>query len=194
MQTLLAPPKMRRKKQAALQLELNSRFGMGCIILPEPSKVYRMHTRVRPFRSPLPLFISRSGIIAINPSQDVVLFDGQCNFCRRQIDNLRRFDGKDRLRFLSLHDPSVADLYPDLSFAQLMDQMWVVSPSGEKFGGADAFRYLSKRLPLLWPIMPLLHLPFCMPLWRYLYKQIAKRRYKIAGRNCDEGGTCTLHQ
>jgi len=149
---------------------------------------------VRQFRCALSVFISRSGITAINPSQDVVLFDGQCNFCRRQIDNLRRFDGKDRLRFLSLHDPSVAELYSDLSFEQLMDQMWVVSPTGEKFGGADAIRYLSKRLPLLWAIMPMLHLPFSMPLWRYLYKQIAKRRYKIAGRNCDEGGTCTLHQ
>jgi hypothetical protein len=27
-----------------------------------------------------------------------------------------------------------------------MDQMWVVSPSGEKFGGADAIRYLVETI------------------------------------------------
>ena len=51
--------------------------------------------------------------------QDVVLYDGHCRFCTRQIETLRRLDGKNRLRFLSLHDPSVATDYPDLSFDQL---------------------------------------------------------------------------
>lgn len=127
-------------------------------------------------------------------ASDVVLYDGQCNFCRRQIAHLRRFDGKDRLRFISLHDPSVAIDYPDLSYEMLMEQMWVVSRDGKRYGGADALRYLSRRLPLLWPIAPVLHIPFTMPIWRWLYRQVAKQRYRIAGKNCDEGGTCSLHR
>jgi hypothetical protein len=39
---------------------------------------------------------------------------------------------------------------------------------------------------------PVMHLPFSMPLWRYLYKALANRRYRLAGKNCD-GGTCELH-
>jgi predicted DCC family thiol-disulfide oxidoreductase YuxK len=93
-----------------------------------------------------------------------------------------------------LHDPSVAVDYPDLSYEMLMEQMWVVAPDSRRFGGADALRYLSRRLPLLWPIAPVLHIPFSMPLWRWLYRQIAKRRYRIAGKNCDEGGSCSLHR
>ena len=127
-------------------------------------------------------------------AQIVVLYDGQCNFCTSQVKNLERLDGKCRLRLISLHDPVVARDYPDLSFQQLMDQMWVVAYDGRKFGGADAIRYLSRHLPMLWPLAPLMHIPGSMPIWRYLYRQIAKRRYKIAGRNCDEGGTCSLHQ
>ncbi|AMV33433.1 hypothetical protein VN12_15005 [Pirellula sp. SH-Sr6A] len=138
--------------------------------------------------------LSSIGTTKALPASDVVLFDGQCNFCRRQTDHLRRFDGKNRLRFVSLHDPCVAVDYPDLTHEMLMEQMWVVAPDGRRFGGADALRYLSRRLPLLWPIAPILHLPFSMPVWRWLYRQIAKRRYRIAGKNCDEGGTCSLHR
>jgi predicted DCC family thiol-disulfide oxidoreductase YuxK len=123
----------------------------------------------------------------------VVLFDGQCNFCRSQIDILRRLDGKHRLDFVSLHDPTVTERFPDLSFEQLMDQMWIVSPEGDRFGGAYAVRYLTRKLPILWPIAPLMFIPGSMKLWQFLYKQIAKHRYRIAGRNCGNTGTCSLH-
>jgi predicted DCC family thiol-disulfide oxidoreductase YuxK len=124
----------------------------------------------------------------------IVLYDGQCNFCRSQIERLGKFDGGHRLQFVSLHEPQVKADYPDLSFEQLMEQMWIVSPEGKRYGGADGLRYLSRQLPRLWFLMPLMHIPGSMPVWRFLYRQIAKRRYKIAGRNCDEGGTCSLHR
>ncbi len=124
--------------------------------------------------------------------QDVVLYDGQCNFCKSQIEHLRRLDGKDRLRFVSLHDPEVASLYPDLSHEQLMSQMWVISPDGNRHGGAYALRYLTRRLPILWPLMPWMHFPGSMPLWSWLYAAVAKRRYKIAGRDCTDQ-SCAIH-
>jgi predicted DCC family thiol-disulfide oxidoreductase YuxK len=123
---------------------------------------------------------------------DVVLYDGECRFCCSQINILRRLDGKKRLRFVSLHEPEVQENYPDLSREQLMEQMWIVSPDGQKFGGADAVRYLSRRLPMLYPFAPLLHLPFTMPLWRWMYRLVAKYRYRIAGKNCDNG-SCSIH-
>ncbi len=132
-----------------------------------------------------------------SPSAPVVIWDGKCNFCRAQVERLRRFDAGNRLTYLSLHDPRVAERYPDLTFDQLMQQMWVVTPGyqkpgQQKFGGADAVRFLSRYLPRLWWLAPAMHLPFAMPLWRWLYKVIANRRYRIAGENCD-GGTCQLH-
>ncbi len=122
----------------------------------------------------------------------VVIWDGKCNFCRSQVERLSRFDGNGRLSYLSLHDARVAERYPQLSYDQLMEQMWVVTPDGKQFGGADAVRFLSRYLPRLWWLAPVMHLPLTMPLWRYLYRLVAQRRYKIAGENC-EGGTCHLH-
>jgi predicted DCC family thiol-disulfide oxidoreductase YuxK len=124
--------------------------------------------------------------------QDVVLFDGQCNFCRQQISHLRRLDGRNRLRYVSLHDPWVAKTFPDLSYEQLMEQMWVIAPDGARYGGAGALKYLSRRLPILWPLAPALHFPGTLPLWNWLYRQVAKRRYRIAGRQCEDG-SCSLH-
>ena len=124
-------------------------------------------------------------------TSDIVIWDGECNFCRSQVERLHRLDSG-RLAYLSLHDWRVAELCPDLTHEQLMEQMWVVTADNRKYGGADAARYLSRQLPKLWWLLPLLHLPFTMPLWRWIYAKIAARRYRISGRNCDSGA-CKLH-
>jgi predicted DCC family thiol-disulfide oxidoreductase YuxK len=124
--------------------------------------------------------------------KSVVLYDGQCNFCLGQIANLRRIDIFKSLDFISLHDPQVTASYPDLTFEQLMREMWVVAPSQKRYSGAYALRYLTRILPLLWPLAPAMHFPGLMPLWSWLYREVAKRRYRIAGRDCTQG-TCSIH-
>ena len=126
-------------------------------------------------------------------SYDVVIYDGQCRFCRGQVRNLRRLDRTGRLRYLSLHDARVAQWYPDLSHDDLMSQMYVVAPDGSRYGGSEAVKRLSRRLPLLWPAMPILHLPGTAGLWRWGYHQIAKRRYAIAGKTNDCADSCAVH-
>jgi len=125
-----------------------------------------------------------------HPARDTVLYDGHCRFCRRQIAILERLDPTGRLAFTSLHDPSVARDFPEIPPESLEQQMYVVDRRGNARGGADAVRYLSRRLVLLWPLAVLLHLPGTMPLWERLYAFVARRRMLIAG-SCDDG-TCRL--
>lgn len=125
------------------------------------------------------------------PRRDTVLYDGQCRFCRGQIALLRRLDHAGRLEFTSLHDPHVATAFPELSRKDLLDEMVLIDTRGRTWRGAAAVRYLSRRLPVLWPIALPLHLPGSMPLWNSLYRLVARNRYRIAGR-CDDG-TCRLH-
>jgi predicted DCC family thiol-disulfide oxidoreductase YuxK len=94
------------------------------------------------------------------------------------------------IAFTSLHDPAVARDYPEISLEDLHRQMYVVDPRGLARGGADAVRYLSRRLVLLWPLALLLHVPGTMPIWQRLYAFVARHRLKIAG-SCDDG-TCRL--
>ncbi|MCA9167661.1 MAG: DUF393 domain-containing protein [Planctomycetales bacterium] len=127
------------------------------------------------------------------PGADVVIFDGQCRFCRRQAERLAKWDSRRQLAFISLHDPRVAERYPDLTHDQLMDEMYVVDRAGTRWHGAGAFRYLTRQLPALWVLAPLMHIPGSLPLWQWGYRQVAKRRY-LAGKldECTDG-SCAVH-
>jgi predicted DCC family thiol-disulfide oxidoreductase YuxK len=133
--------------------------------------------------------------LAEHPEADVVLFDGHCKFCIGQVKRLAWLDGRGRLAFVSLHDPIVAERWPDLTHDMLMEQMYVVDGEGRRHGGAAAFRYLSRRLPKLWVLAPLMHIPFSLPLWQFLYRQVAKRRYQLMGKTTDacDGDACSVH-
>ena len=132
---------------------------------------------------------------AERPEADIVIYDGDCRFCTGQVENLARWDSRGRLAFLSLHDPEVAKRYPDLTYDRLMAEMVVVDQQGNRYGGAAAFRYLTTRLPRLYWLAPLMHIPFTLPLWQWGYRQVAKRRYKIAGKTGEacEGEACKVH-
>jgi len=133
----------------------------------------------------------RRPLAAAEPRRDVVVFDGMCRFCQGQMRLLQWADVTGRLGFVSLHDEQARQLLPEMSEAELMKEMVVVDGEGRRHRGAAAVRYLFRRLPLLWPGAPLLHLPGTMPIWSRLYEDVARRRYQIAGVSC-EGGACEL--
>jgi len=129
-------------------------------------------------------------VTASRPPLDTVIYDGRCRFCRSQVALLRRADLCGRLRMVSLHDPEVAREFPELSAADLQSRMYVVDTAGRARGGVEAVRYLSRRLPLLWPLAVPLHVPGSLPIWERLSRFIARQRSRIAG-SCEEG-TCRL--
>lgn len=118
---------------------------------------------------------------------DVVVFDGRCRFCQGQMRILQWADVTGRLSFLSLHDEQARVLLPGSSHDELMRAMVVVDRGGLRHTGAHAVRHLFRRLPLLWPGAPLVHLPGSLPLWTWLYEAVARRRYALAGENCETG-------
>jgi predicted DCC family thiol-disulfide oxidoreductase YuxK len=132
--------------------------------------------------------------IADRPHGHVVIFDGHCKFCQGQVARLARFDSRGVLAFLSLHDPEVPLRYPDLSHDQLMEQMYVVDSQGRRHAGAEAFRFLTRKLPWLWPLAPFLHIPGSLPVWQWAYRQVARRRYRWGKtRDTCDGDACEMH-
>ncbi|HEX4132060.1 MAG TPA: DUF393 domain-containing protein [Pirellulales bacterium] len=127
------------------------------------------------------------------PTADVVIYDGHCRVCRGSMERLARLDRGRRLVFVSLHDPEVTRRWPDLRHDDLMQNIVVVDRRGQRHWGAAAFRYLSRRLPRLYWLAPLLHIPFSLPLWQRLYQMFARRRY-LFGRaaTCDDG-SCRIN-
>jgi predicted DCC family thiol-disulfide oxidoreductase YuxK len=130
---------------------------------------------------------------AERPYADVVIYDGDCRMCTAQIRSLRWWDCQGKLSYLSLHDPEVARRYPDLTHDMLMAQMYVVDRQGNRHGGAAAIRYLSRRLRRLWWLAPLMYIPGSLPLWQWLYSQVAKRRYRFGKIEACDNNACSLH-
>lgn len=127
------------------------------------------------------------------PAADVVIFDGHCRICTGGVEMLARFDWGGKLAYLSLQDPQVFERWPDLTHEKLMEEMVVIDPRGKRRGGARAFRYLTRRLPLLWIIAPLMHIPFSMRMWSWIYRHIARSRYRFGKVDGCENGTCKVH-
>jgi predicted DCC family thiol-disulfide oxidoreductase YuxK len=127
------------------------------------------------------------------PDADVVIYDGHCRICTAQIRKLAWWDCQGKLSYLSLHDPAVQERYPDLTHEMLMEQMYVVDRHGNRHGGAASIRYLSRRLRRLWWLAPLLHIPGSLPLWNWMYRQIANRRYKFGKLDDCDDGACQIH-
>ena len=142
--------------------------------------------RQDPTISPLPTLHDR-------PDADVVIYDGACRFCTSQVERIAHWDGAGRLAFVSLHNSEVVRRYPDLTPEQLMEQVYVFDQLGNRYGGAAAFRYLSRRLPRLWYLAPLLHIPFSLPLWQWAYAKIARRRYTLKGSGSCDDQACKMH-
>ena len=127
------------------------------------------------------------------PHAAVLIFDGHCQFCQAQVRRIAGWDHRHRLAFLSLHDPEVYERYPDLSHETLMQAMVIVDPQGRRHVGAAAARYLSQVIPRMWPLAPLLHLPGSLPLWQWMYRQVAERRYRWNQAEACADGSCSVH-
>ena len=125
------------------------------------------------------------------PESDVVIYDGNCSICRSQSQRLARLDGRDRLSFISLHDSDVTLRWPDLTREALMQEVCVIDRNGSRHRGAAALKYLSRRLPALWWLAPLMHLPFAMPILKRAYAWFAQRRYRFSASDC-ESDACEL--
>lgn len=127
-------------------------------------------------------------------AKDVVIYDGHCRLCSAQMRRLASLDWTGKLAYLSLHDPAVTIDYPDLKHDDLMREMVVVDCQGNRHPGANAVRYLSRRLPALWIMAPLLHIPGSLPLWRGVYRFIATHRYLLGNVEACDSDSCRLHR
>lgn len=127
------------------------------------------------------------------PDADVIIFDGACGFCQKQVSRLFEWDGRGRIAFLSIGDPEVKRRWPELSEETLMKNMHVIDRFGGVHVGAKAFRYLSRRLPRLWPLAALMHIPLSGPMWNMGYRWFARRRYRLSQLADCPNGKCDIH-
>ena len=138
--------------------------------------------------------LSLPGKLERPDAEFTVIYDGQCTFCKRQMRRLSRWDTQGRIAYRSLHDEAVYREWPQLSKDRLMKAMCLIDPAGNFHWGPEVFRYLSRKLPRMWWLAAIMHIPLTRGLQHWVYGWVARNRYRISGLEC-EGGTCDIrHQ
>ena len=120
-----------------------------------------------------------------------LVYDGFCPLCIRTMTQLDELDGARRLRYVDLERETdrARALLPGVSIEDMRQAMAVVTPTGVGLRGFFAFREISRRLPVLWPLVPLMYAPGSAWVGTRVYAWVAANR---ARRLCD-GDACAVH-
>ncbi len=89
----------------------------------------------------------------------IVLYDGACPVCRREISFYMRRAGADRIDWRDVSLPDPAALPAGLSCEQVLQRFHVISPSGKVQSGGAAFAELWTALPAFRALGHLFKLP-----------------------------------
>ena len=121
-----------------------------------------------------------------NQSQNYLIYDGECVFCRNSVQALKRLDTKklftivpyQKIKNLNLTLPS------NLQFDR---EIHLYTKTGEILKGAHAIIYILKTTSFKW-LGLLLGLPFLFPFTREVYYAFASNRYLFnpcTGKECE---------
>ena len=102
-----------------------------------------------------------------------VFYDGDCGLCQRTVRVLQRLDTLKQLEWVDFRRTLVA-----IDTARLEHEM-AATAGGRTFFGFSAYRALSWKLPVLWPLLPLMYLPGARLIGDAVYRRIAERRQGI---------------
>lgn len=110
----------------------------------------------------------------------VILYDGTCGYCRRQVSRIRQRDHDDQFDFTEWQDAGVIEKFPQLAHRPFNAGLGFVNRDGSILLGADAVHAVSRRLPgwrwVAWIyLVPGLRFSF-----RRVYAWIAANRHSFA--------------
>src|SRR5204862_5607529 len=113
------------------------------------------------------------------PPKPLLIWDGECHFCRRWIERWREITG-DQVDYET--SQQVGDRFPEISRAQFERAVVLIETDGAIFTGAEAvFRSLRCRSSKRWLAWSYYHVPGFAPITEGLYKFIAMNRRLASG-------------
>ncbi len=117
-----------------------------------------------------------------------LIYDGECDFCRRQVELALRWDANRRIDAVPFQTADLERFGVRRGAAE--DAMQLVAPSGTVWSGAAAARELSRLLPCTRPFSWLFAVPGAMTVAEHTYRKIARRRHRFGcdSAACERGG------
>lgn len=119
-------------------------------------------------------------------SRPVVVYDGECPFCQRQVRRMKRRDTATIFDYLPRQTEGLEERFPKLSEGDFNTGMRLVNPDGSVSAGADAVYHIARRLKGWQRLAWLYRVPVLQWIFRSAYTWIAKNRYRLA-KKCENG-------
>lgn len=127
------------------------------------------------------------GSFGINDKKKIeVFFDDKCNLCDKTIQFITAIDLFNRIQLRPVsQNKALLDAY-GISEEKALEDLYGVEPTTQKqYSGFNFYLTLSKKLVVLWPLIPILLLGKLTGLGSYIYRKIADKRRELFG-------VCTL--
>ena len=117
-----------------------------------------------------------------------VIYDDNCEFCRWSIKWLKEQDRNFVLRFIPCQSEERKKEFPQIEESRCLSALQVILLDQSVHSGFDGIASIMRFLPRLKFLGFILSFPFIKILGRYVYRWIAKNRYRI---KCSDG-SCHL--
>lgn len=117
-------------------------------------------------------------------ARPVLLYDGNCAFCRAWVERIRRWDRRNRIELRPASERSLLPDLPGLSDQAVDAAMHLVLPDGRVYRGGRAIPELLRRLPGGGIPSLLFRVPGVPWLAGLGYDWVARRRHRFG---CSDG-------
>lgn len=114
----------------------------------------------------------------------VIVFDGICNLCESSVKFVIRRDSKRKFKFASAQSKAGEEIQEQFGFDAIKDETVVLIKNRRAFFRSDAAIEIAKELDGYWKAISLIRI-VPRPIRDFVYKGIARRRYKWFGRKDD---------
>ena len=109
----------------------------------------------------------------------ILLYDGGCPLCQREISFLRSRDRLNSILFVDIDSPSYkADLFSGISYREAMGEVHAINANGEVVKGARVFLEAYRLIGLGWIYLPITW-PLFGPCIDQFYKLWARWRLSL---------------
>ena len=112
--------------------------------------------------------------VAAAPPRPILVFDGDCNFCRRWIQRWQQSTG-DSVEYLPFQDERVRERFPEIPRAQFEKAVQFIQADGRVFSGAEAV-FRSQAGNRGWPLWFYQHLSGAASVTETAYRFVAEHR------------------
>lgn len=117
-------------------------------------------------------------------SKLLVLWDGDCGFCKQSLDWLKRQNLQGEIQFISFHDKKVASWKKKIGTENLQKSMHVIENNKNIYAYAEGFRILFSRSPKWKWLSFLMGLPLIKQCCHFGYTWIANNRFRLSKHVC----------